>query len=97
MKAVTDQNRSELDAITKLLLKGMSTGAIQQEISRRDAEQGQVAAFAESEVNMNESPFLQQEMAIAQQPMTNPAMDDQMMAQLAAEQMAAEQMQGMPR
>jgi len=97
MKAVTDQNRSELDAITKLLLKGMSTGAIQQEISRRDAEQGQVAAFAESEVNMNESPFLQQEMQIAQQPMTNPAMDDQMMAQLAAEQMAAEQMQGMPR
>ena len=46
-----------------------------------------VASFAESEVNMNDSPFLQQEMAIAQQPMTNPAMDDQMMAQLAMQEM----------
>jgi hypothetical protein len=56
-------------------------------MNRRDAEQGQAAAFAESEVNMNESPFLQQEMAIAQEPMTNPAMDDQMIAQFAAQQM----------
>jgi hypothetical protein len=87
MKSMTDQNRSELDAITKLLLKGMDSRALQQEISRRDAEQGQMAAFAESEVNMNESPFLQQEMAIAQEPMTNPAMDDQMIAQFAAQQM----------
>jgi hypothetical protein len=87
MKAVTDQNRTELDAITKLLLKGMDSRALQQEISRRDAEQGQVASFAESEVNMNDSPFLQQEMQIAQQPMTNPQMDDQMMAQFAAQEM----------
>jgi hypothetical protein len=65
----------------------MDSRALQQEISRRDAEQGQMAAFAESEVNMNESPFLQQEMAIAQEPLTNPAMDDQMMAQLAAQEM----------
>jgi hypothetical protein len=87
MKSITDQNRTELDAITKLLLKGMDSRALQQEIDRRDFEQGQAAAFAESEVNMNESPFLQQEMAIAQEPMTNPAMDDQMIAQFAAQQM----------
>jgi hypothetical protein len=87
MKSITDQNRTELDAITKLLLKGMDSRALQQEMNRRDAEQGQVAAFAESEVNMNESPFLQQEMAIAQEPLTNPAMDDQMIAQFAAQQM----------
>jgi hypothetical protein len=87
MKSMTDQNRSELDAITKLLLKGMDSRALQQEISRRDVEQGQMAAFAESEVNMNESPFLQQEMAIAQAPMTNPAMDDQLAAQFAAQEM----------
>jgi hypothetical protein len=87
MKSMTDQNRSELDAITKLLLKGMDSRALQQEISRRDAEQGQVAAFAESEVNMNESPFLQQEMAIAQEPMVNPGIDDQMAAQFAAQEM----------
>jgi len=87
LKAVTDQNRTELDAITKLLLKGMDSRALQQEMSRRDAEQGQVASFAESEVNMNESPFLQQEMAIAQEPMVNPGIDDQMAAQFAAQEM----------
>jgi hypothetical protein len=87
MKAVTDQNRTELDAITKLLLKGMDSRALQQEMARRDAEQGQVAAFSESEVNMNDSPFLQQEMALAQQPIANPAMDDEMMAQLAMQEM----------
>jgi hypothetical protein len=54
-----------------------------------------VAAFAESEVNMNESPFLQQEMAIAQEPLTNPAMDDQMMAQLAAQEMQQLEQPGM--
>jgi len=96
MKSVTDQNRSELDAITKLLLKGMDSRVLQQEISRRDAQQGEVAAFAESEVNMNESPFLQQEMAIAQEPMTNPAMDDQMMAQLAAQEMQQLEQPGVP-
>jgi hypothetical protein len=87
LKAITDQNRTELDAITKLLLKGMDSRALQQEMARRDAEQGQAAAFSESEVNMNDSPFLQQEMALAQQPMTNPAMDDEMMAQLAMQEM----------
>jgi len=65
----------------------MDTRSLQQEMNRRDSEQCQVASFAESEVNMNESPFLQQEMAIAQAPMTNPVMDDQMMAQFAAQQM----------
>jgi len=60
---------------------------LQQEMARRDAEQGQVASFAESEVNMNESPFLREEMAIAQQPMVNPAIDDQMAAQFAAQEM----------
>jgi hypothetical protein len=87
LKAITDQNRTELDAITKLLLKGMDTRALQQEMDRRDTEQDLVASFAESEVNMNDSPFLQQEMQIAQQPMTNPQMDDQMMAQFAAQEM----------
>jgi hypothetical protein len=65
----------------------MDSRALQQEISRRDVEQGQAAAFAESEVNMNESPFLQQEMAIAQEPMVNPQLDDQLMAQFAMQEM----------
>jgi hypothetical protein len=93
MKSVTDQNKTELDAITKLLLKGMDSGALQQEISRRDAEQSQMAAFAENEVSMNDSPFLQQEMEIAQEPMINPQLDDQLMAQFAMQEMQPQQLE----
>jgi hypothetical protein len=87
MKSVTDQNKAELDAITTLLLKGMDSGALQQEISRRDAEQSQMAAFAENQVSVNDSPFLQQEMEIAQEPTINPQLDDQLMAQFAMQEM----------
>ena len=96
MKSITDQNRTELDAITKLLLKGMDSRVLQQEMSRRDAEQGQVASFAESEVNMNESPFLREEMAMAQQPMMNPGIDDQLAAQFAAQEMQPLEQPAMP-
>jgi hypothetical protein len=95
LKSVTDQNRTELDAITKLLLKGMDARALQAEIARRDAEQGQVAAFAEGEVHQNASPFLREEMELAQAPVAQnqmPAMDDQMMAALAAQQMQPQPM-----
>jgi hypothetical protein len=51
LRATSDQNRTELDAITKLLLKGMDARAIQGEIDRRDAEFNQVASFAEREVH----------------------------------------------
>jgi hypothetical protein len=95
LKSVTDQNRTELDAITKLLLKGMDARALQAEIARRDAEQGQVASFAEGEVHQNASPFLREEMELAQTPLAQnqmPAMDDQMMAALAAQQMQPQPM-----
>ena len=90
LKSVTDQNRTELDAITKLLLKGMDARALQDEIARRDAEQQSVAAFAESEVHQTSTPFLREEMAMANAPVQMsemPAMDDQMLAQLQAQQM----------
>jgi hypothetical protein len=95
LKSVTDQNRTELDAITKLLLKGMDARALQAEIARRDAEQGQVASFAEGEVHQNASPFLREEMELAQAPVAQnqmPAMDDQMMAAFAAQQMQPQPM-----
>jgi hypothetical protein len=90
LKSVTDQNRTELDAITKLLLKGMDARALQDEIARRDAEQQSVAAFAESEVHQTSTPFLREEMAMANAPVQMnemPAMDDQLLAQLQAQQM----------
>lgn len=90
LKAVTDQNKTELDAITKLLLKGMDARALQAEIARRDAEQGEVASFAEGEVHTNDSPFIREEMGLANAPVQTsqmPAVDDQMLAQLQAQQM----------
>ena len=90
LRSVTDQNRTELDAITKLLLKGMDARALQAEIARRDAEQDQVAAFAEGEVHQTSTPFLREEMAMANAPVQSdqmPMMDDQMLAALQAQQM----------
>lgn len=93
LKSITDQNRTELDAVTKLLLKGMDSRMLQAEIARRDAELGQAAAFSEREVHMTDSPFLRQEMQLAQQPMTNPQIDDQMAAQLAMQEMQPQPME----
>lgn len=90
LKSVTDQNRTELDAITKLLLKGMDARALQEEIARRDAEQGEVAAFSEREVHANDSPFIRQEMELTNAPVQTsemPMVDDQMLARLQAQQM----------
>jgi hypothetical protein len=90
LRATSDQNRTELDAITKLLLKGMDARAIQGEIDRRDAEFNQVASFAEREVNTTNTPFLQEEMAMANAPVQMsemPAMDDQLLAELQSQQM----------
>jgi hypothetical protein len=67
MKSITDQNRTELDAITKLLLKGHGlTRIAARNGPQRCGTRPWSPAFAESEVNMNDSPFLREEMAMAQ-------------------------------
>jgi hypothetical protein len=96
MKATTDSNKAELDAITKLLLKGMDSRALQGEIARRDDELNAMAAFSEQEVHQTDSPFLRQEMAIAEAPMQSaqmPEIDDQMLAQLQAQAMQQQGLQ----
>jgi hypothetical protein len=96
MKATTDSNKSELDAITKLLLKGMDSRALQGEIARRDDELNAMAAFSEQEVHQTDSPFLRQEMAMAEAPMQSaqmPEIDDQMLAQLQAQAMQQQGLQ----
>jgi hypothetical protein len=68
----------------------MDARAIQGEIDRRDAEFNQVASFAEREVHSTDTPFLREEMAIAQAPMQSaqmPEMDDQLLAELQSQQM----------
>jgi len=65
LNSQANQNKAELDAITKMLLKRMDVGELRQVIAEKDAEQAQVAAFAEREVNRTDNPFLQQEQQIA--------------------------------
>ena len=61
MRSEADQNRGELDAITKLLLKGMDIRQLQAEIDRRDMEQADTFAFSEREVNQTDNPFINQQ------------------------------------
>ena len=65
LNSQANQNKAELDAVTKMLLKRMDVGELRQVIAEKDAEQAQVAAFAEREVNQSSNPFLQQEQQIA--------------------------------
>ena len=65
LNSQASQNKAELDAVTKMLLKRMDTSELRQVIAEKDAEQAQVAAFAEQEVNKSSNPFLQQEQQIA--------------------------------
>ncbi len=69
MKAITDQNKMELDAMTRLVLAGLSPEALAAEIERRNAEQKQASAFAEMEVNQTQNPFIQAGQELMQQPM----------------------------
>lgn len=65
LAAKTAQDRTELDAITKMLLKRMDISQLQQAIREKDAEQNQLASFAEQEVNKTDNPFIQQQEQIA--------------------------------
>jgi hypothetical protein len=65
LNSQANQNKAELDAVTKMLLKRMDIGELRQVIAEKDAEQAQMASFAEQEVNRSSNPFLQQEQQIA--------------------------------
>jgi hypothetical protein len=59
MDAMVSQNKSELDAMTKLMLARMDTNQLQAEIAKRDAETNQMYKFAEGEIHQGTSPFIQ--------------------------------------
>jgi hypothetical protein len=58
VKAVTDQNKVELEAIVQLLLHNMDTNRLTQEIDRRDREQTDYTMLAEQEIHKNPNPFM---------------------------------------
>jgi ATPase subunit of ABC transporter with duplicated ATPase domains len=68
-RAITSQNKTEIDAIVELLLHHMDTGRLMQEIEKRNMEQGQYATIAASDIAEGASPFTQQEQMQSQAPM----------------------------
>jgi hypothetical protein len=86
IKAVTDQNKIELDAMVRLVLAGLPAQALAAEIDRRDQEQKNASAFAEMEVNQTQNPFIQAGQELMAPP---PQMQPQM-------QPMPPEMQGMP-
>jgi hypothetical protein len=72
VKAVTDQNKMELDAMTRLVLAGITPEALAAEMQRRDQEQQQASMFAEMEVNQTQNPFIQAGQELLAQPMQPP-------------------------
>jgi len=59
-RAITSQNKTEIDAIVQLLLHHMDTNRLMQEIERRNAEQFAFAQSAVTDVSSGASPFIQQ-------------------------------------
>ena len=58
-RAITSQNKTEIEAITDLLLHRMDTARLVQEIDKRNLEQNQYANFAAEDISQGASPFVQ--------------------------------------
>ena len=58
-RSITSQNKTEIDALVKILLARMSPDQLIGEIERLNAEQGQYAQFAAQDISQGASPFIQ--------------------------------------
>ena len=59
-RAITSQNKIEIEAITDLLLHHMDTTRLNAEIDKRNAEQNQAMRFAEQDIAQGGNPLTQQ-------------------------------------
>jgi hypothetical protein len=59
-RAITSQNKTELDAIVQLLIHHMDTGRLVKEIEARNADQLQAAQFAVSDIDNGQNPLMGQ-------------------------------------
>jgi hypothetical protein len=59
-RAVTSQNKTEIDAIVQLLLHHMDTGRLVKEIEARNREQMQYAQMAAEDIDQGQNPLMQQ-------------------------------------
>lgn len=78
MKAITSQNKTEIDAIVKMLIANLDTTTLKAEMDRRNAEQ---LAFAEQSINdidEEQNPLMNaQPQQMPQQPMEQAPMEQQ--------------------
>jgi len=58
-RAITSQNKTEIEAITDLLLHRMDTSRLREEIEKRNLEQQQYATIAAQDISQGGSPFVQ--------------------------------------
>ena len=57
-RAITSQNKTEIDAIVELLLHHMDTKRLESEIAKRNAEQNQYATAAAQDIDQGQNPFM---------------------------------------
>ena len=82
MKAITSQNKTEIDAIVKMLIANLDTSALKAEMDRRNAEQLAFAQQAVSDIDEEQNPLMnaqpmQQPQQMPQQPMEQAPMEQQ--------------------
>ena len=60
VKAITEQNKSEIDALVKMLIARMPPNQLLAEIDRLNAEQQQYVVAANLDIDQDQNPFMQQ-------------------------------------
>ena len=59
-RAITSQNKMEIEAIMELMLHHMDTARLEKEIAQRNAEQYKYMETAQKDIDQGQNPFLQQ-------------------------------------
>jgi hypothetical protein len=77
MKAITSQNKTEIDAIVKMLIANLDTSSLKAEMDRRNAEQMAFAQQAVSDVDEEQNPLMNAQPMPPQQPMEQAPMEQQ--------------------
>lgn len=76
-RSITSQNKTEIDAIVKMLIANLDTRRLEEEISRRNEEQYAYAITAQQDIDQGQNPLMsappvQQAQPMQHQPMQQP-------------------------
>ena len=68
-RAITSQNKTEIDAIVRMLIANLDTRRLEEEIGRRNAEQYAFAQTAQEDIDQGQNPLMQASPLPPQEPM----------------------------